>query len=187
MCWWYNLSLVSFHFVSKWHNMFQSKNSIVLSSVLFKYVVMAGECVCSLGFIRAWMIGAITLGIWITLLIWIVLIVIMSHRSWCYRTSMRNRSFVRLKIKEISFQKWHLTKLQKKYEFTCPVLSGASVNCRISSFGCDNNCAASNTVGSWRNRDREIIGASIMNRCSCATVLSCGNSIAGARNIYENG
>lgn len=113
MCWWYNLSLVSFHFVSKWHNMFQSKNSIVLSSVLFKYMVMAGECVCSLGFIRAWMIRAITLGIWITLLIWIVLVVIMSHRSWCYWTSMRNRSFVRLKIKEISFQKWNLTKSQK--------------------------------------------------------------------------
>lgn len=41
--------------------------------------------------------------------------------------------------------------------------------------------------GTAEARVREIMGASILKRCSWATVDSWGRSMAGARNMYENG
>lgn len=71
-------------------------------SCVWIYLDALKWCYCSLGFIGAWMVG--TLGVWVTLFIRIILIVIVCHWSWCYWPGMRHRS-LRLN-KPIETIKW---------------------------------------------------------------------------------
>lgn len=161
--------------------------------------VLFGICAIAIGrrplIILLWLfVAAVAFVIRIAVLIWAIFIVIVCHRTWCLWTCMWYRCTIFVHLRMIRMLNTENCHEQKKECIGCWVLTSRFCNSLTSNVSCfcffsisSSFWALSPSSGCGPGRVREIIGASMIKRCSCATVDSCGNSMAGARNMYENG